>query len=70
MAATGAYVCFEDEAGQSLRPSKARTWARCGRTPVVTVSGKGWGRVSVAGLVCTPCFPPARRKLWRFCCSW
>ena len=26
-AATGAYVCFEDEAGQNLRPPKARTWA-------------------------------------------
>ena len=24
-AATGAYVCFEDEAGQNLRPPKART---------------------------------------------
>ena len=51
-AAAGAYVCFEDEAGQNLRPPKARTWARRGRTPVVTVSGKGSGRVSVAGLVC------------------
>jgi len=37
-AATGAYVCFEDEAGQSLRPPKARTWARRGHTPVITVS--------------------------------
>ncbi len=26
-AATGAYLCFEDEAGQTLRPPKARTWA-------------------------------------------
>jgi hypothetical protein len=26
-AATGAYVCFEDEAVQALRPPKARTWA-------------------------------------------
>ena len=51
-AATGAWICFEDEAGQNLRPPKARTWARRGRTPVVTVSGKGSGRVSVAGLVC------------------
>jgi transposase len=51
-AATGAYICFEDEAGQSLRPPKARTWARRGHTPVVAVSGKGSGRVSVAGLVC------------------
>jgi hypothetical protein len=51
-AATGAWIVFEDEAGQNLRPPKARTWARRGHTPVVTVSGKGSGRVSVAGLVC------------------
>ncbi len=51
-AATGAWICVEDEAGQNLRPPKARTWSRRGRTPVVTVSGKGSGRVSVAGLVC------------------
>ena len=51
-AATGAYVCFEDEAGQNLRPPKARTWAPRGHTPVARVSGKGSGRVSVAGLAC------------------
>jgi hypothetical protein len=51
-AATGAYVCFEDEAGQNLRPPKARTWGRRGHTPVVRVSGKGSGRVSMAGLIC------------------
>ena len=60
-AATGAYVCFEDEAGQNLRPPKARTWAPRGRTPVVRVSGKGSGRVSVAGLVCLK--PGARGRL-------
>jgi DDE superfamily endonuclease len=49
---TGAYLCFEDEAGQSLRPPKARTWARRGRTPVAVVSGKGSGRVSAAGMTC------------------
>ena len=47
-----AWLCFEDEAGQTLRPPKARTWGRRGRTPVVAVSGKGSGRVSIAGLVC------------------
>jgi DDE superfamily endonuclease len=47
-----AWLCFEDEAGQTLRPPKVRTWGRCGRTPVTVVSGKGSGRVSVAGLVC------------------
>jgi putative transposase len=60
-AATGAYVCFEDEAGQNLRPPRARTWAPRGRTPVVRVSGKGSGRVSVAGLVCLR--PGARSHL-------
>jgi DDE superfamily endonuclease len=45
-------LCFEDEAGQSLRPPKARTWARRGRTPVAVVSGKGSGRVSAAGMTC------------------
>lgn len=48
----GAWLCFEDEAGQTLRPPKARTWGRRGHTPQVLVSGKGSGRVSVAGLVC------------------
>ncbi|MEU8975896.1 transposase [Streptomyces monashensis] len=48
-----AWLCFEDEAGQSLRPPKARTWSRRGTTPLVRVSGKGSGRVSLAGLVCT-----------------
>jgi hypothetical protein len=51
-AETGAWICFEDEAGQNLRPPKARTWAPRGRTPAVRVSGKGSGRVSVAGMVC------------------
>lgn len=49
---TGAWICFEDETGQTLHPPKARTWARRGHTPVVKVCGKGSDRVSVAGLVC------------------
>ncbi len=61
-AATGAYVCFEDEAGQTLRPPKARTWAPRGHTPVAVVSGKGSGRVSVAGLACYS--PVARPRLF------
>jgi transposase len=53
-----------DEAGQTLRPPKSRTWARRGRTPVVAVSGKGSGRVSIAGLVCLQ--PGQRGRLrWR-----
>ena len=35
----GAWICFEDESGQGLRPPKGRTWGRRGTTPVVTVSG-------------------------------
>jgi DDE superfamily endonuclease len=61
-AATTAWICFEDEAGQNLRPPKARTWAHRGHTPVVRVSGKGSGRVSVAGLVCLK--PGARGHLF------
>jgi hypothetical protein len=61
-AATGAWICFEDEAGQNLRPPKARTWARRGHTPVIAVCGKGSGRVSVAGLVCLR--PGARGRLY------
>ncbi|WP_103957408.1 transposase [Nonomuraea solani] len=47
----GAYICFEDEAGQGLRPPKGRTWAPVGARPVVTVHGKGSGRVNMAGVV-------------------
>ncbi|MEV4225115.1 transposase [Nonomuraea sp. NPDC049725] len=42
------WICFEDEAGQSLRPPKVPP----GTHPVITVTGKGSGRVSVAGLIC------------------
>jgi len=48
----GAYLCFEDEAGQGLRPPKGRTWAPRGARPVVTVRGAGGGRVSIAGVAC------------------
>ena len=47
----GAWICFEDEAGQTLRPPRARTWGRRGHAPVVRVSGKGSGRISIAGLL-------------------
>jgi DDE superfamily endonuclease len=52
---------FQDEAGQSLRPPKARTWSRRGRTPRVTVSGKGSGRVNLAGMIATR--PGCRTRL-------
>lgn len=47
----GAWICFQDEAGQSLRPPKGRTWSRRGRTPQVRVTGKGSGRVSLSGVI-------------------
>ena len=58
-AATGAWICFEDEAGQALKPGKARTWAPRGRTPVVRVSGNS-GRLSVAGMACLKAGQPGR----------
>jgi transposase len=52
-AARGAWICFADETGQTLRPPKGRTWSRRGRTPVVVVSGRARSpRVSIAGLLC------------------
>lgn len=47
----GAYICFEGEAGQGLRPPKGRTWAPRGARPMVRVRGAGGGRVSIAGVV-------------------
>jgi len=48
----GAFICFEDEAGQGLRPPKGRTWAPRGACPVVTVRGAGGGWVSIAEVAC------------------
>jgi DDE superfamily endonuclease len=50
---------LSDEAGQSLRPGRARTWAPRGRTPVVRVSGNA-GRLSVAGMACLKPGRPGR----------
>jgi hypothetical protein len=44
----GAWLVFEDESGQGLRPQKGRTWGHRGRTPVVTVTGGHNSRVSLA----------------------
>lgn len=52
-------MCFEDEAGQALRPQRARTWAPRGHTPVVRVSGNS-GRLPVAGLACLKPGRPGR----------
>ncbi|MEU9450645.1 transposase [Streptomyces sp. NPDC048277] len=48
----GAWIVFEDEAGQDLKPGKGRTWLRRGTTPLVKVVGKGSGRVLMAGMIC------------------
>lgn len=48
----GAWIVFEDEAGQDLKPGKGRTWSRRGRTPLGRVTGKGSGRVLMAGMIC------------------
>ena len=47
----GAWLIFEDESGQGLRPPKGRTWGRRGRTPVVRVTAQNAPRLSVAALV-------------------
>ena len=51
VAEQGAWLVFEDESGQGLRPPKGRTWGRRGQTPVVTVTGGHNKRVSLAALV-------------------
>ncbi|GHF11673.1 hypothetical protein GCM10014715_79210 [Streptomyces spiralis] len=51
-AACNGWIVFEDEAGQSLTPPRARTWGRVGQTPVVRVRGRGSGRVSMVGMTC------------------
>jgi transposase len=61
-AALGAFVCFEDEAGQHLTPPRGRTWGRRGQTPIVRVAGRSSGRVSIAGLIAVR--PGARTRLF------
>lgn len=56
--ALGAYICFEDEAGQGLKPPRGRTWGRRGTTPVVKVSNAGTKRVNLVALLA---FRPAAR---------
>ncbi|MFJ6903313.1 transposase [Streptomyces griseoluteus] len=55
----GAWIVFEDEAGQSMTAPRARTWGRIGQTPVVRVRGRGSGRVSMAGMTC---YKPGERS--------
>src|SRR3954451_987932 len=49
----GAWLIFEDESGQGLRPPTGRTWGRRGCTPLVRVTAAISPRVSVAALVAT-----------------
>ncbi|MEU8437098.1 transposase [Streptomyces sp. NPDC029216] len=35
-----------------MKPGNGRTWSRRGRTPLVRVTGKGSGRVLMAGMIC------------------
>jgi putative transposase len=60
-----AWLVFEDEAGQSLRPAKGRTWSRRRHTPVVKVTDRGSGRVSLTGLVCIRPGGPRARLIYR-----
>jgi transposase len=55
----GAWICFADECGQTLRPHKAATWAPRGVTPTARVTAAGNARVSVAGLAC---YRPGQRS--------
>ncbi len=57
----GAWLVFEDESGQGLRPPKGRTWGRRGCTPVVKVTGGSNKRVSLAALICVK--PGQRARL-------
>ncbi|MGW7332595.1 IS630 family transposase [Streptomyces sp. NPDC054840] len=58
-AACNGWIVFEDEAGQSMTPPRARSWGHKGVTPVVRVRGRGSGRVSMAGLTC---YKPGKRS--------
>jgi hypothetical protein len=49
----GAWLVFEDESGQGLRPPRGRTWGHRGRTPVVRVTAANSPRLSVAALLAT-----------------
>ena len=51
VAAQGAWLVFEDESGQGLKPPAGRTWGRRGQTSVVRVIGGSSKRVSLAALI-------------------
>lgn len=57
----GAWLCFQDESGQSPRPPKGRTWSRHGRTQVRVTGGHN-KQVSLAALIATR---PGHRLIYR-----
>ena len=59
----GRLALLGDESGQGLRPPKARTWGRRGRTPVVKVTGGHDTRVSLAALIAARPGQPAPADL-------
>ncbi|MGW9054847.1 IS630 family transposase [[Kitasatospora] papulosa] len=59
-AACGGWNVFEDEAGFSMTPPRARTWGRREHTPVIRVRGRSRRRTSVAALCCYKPGEPSR----------
>jgi hypothetical protein len=61
----GAWICFEYESGQGLRPPKGRTWGPRGHTPVVTVTSGSNKRISLAALIAIKpgCRPKAIKQV-------
>jgi transposase len=55
-----AIICFEDEAGISLKPPVRATWAPKGKTPVL-VHPCSWGRLSMAAVLG---YEPDRSDAW------
>lgn len=49
----GAWLSFDDEAGQGRRPPEGRTWGRPGHTPIVRVTAAGTNRISIVAMICT-----------------
>ncbi|WP_451644057.1 IS630 family transposase [Streptomyces virginiae] len=58
-AACGSWIVFEDEAGFSMTPPRARTWGRRGYTPEIRVRGRSRRRTSIAALCC---YKPGERS--------
>lgn len=44
-------MIFADETGFTTKPPRRTTWGAVGRTPVVKISGRGWKKISAAGVL-------------------